>query len=63
MSTSTDLTTGVERQAFLTAKTDQAIEMARVGFRFVGAVGDRELLSGSGIESFQRVRAEGRPIA
>lgn len=42
---------------------EQAIEMARSGFRFVGAVGDRELLSGSAVESLRRVRAEGRPLA
>jgi 4-hydroxy-2-oxoheptanedioate aldolase len=42
---------------------DQAIEMMRAGFRFVGAAGDRELLSGSGAETLARVRAEGRPGA
>jgi 4-hydroxy-2-oxoheptanedioate aldolase len=42
---------------------DQAIEMARAGFRFVGAAGDRELLGSSGGESLARVRAEARPNA
>ena len=42
---------------------DQAIEMARAGFRFVGAAGDRELLGSSGAESLARVRAEARPTA
>jgi 4-hydroxy-2-oxoheptanedioate aldolase len=42
---------------------DQAIEMARAGFRFIGAAGDRELLSGSGAEALERVRAEGRRTA
>jgi 4-hydroxy-2-oxoheptanedioate aldolase len=39
---------------------DQAVEMARAGFRFVGAAGDRELLGSSGAESLARVRAEAR---
>ena len=40
---------------------DQAIEMARAGFRFVGAAGDRELLASSGAETLERVRAASRP--
>lgn len=39
---------------------EHAIEMARTGFRLVGAAGDRELLVGSAAESLARVRAEGR---
>lgn len=42
---------------------DQAIEMARGGFRFVGAAGDRELLGSSGAQSLARIRAEARPNA
>lgn len=37
---------------------EDAIEMARAGFRFVGAAGDRELLTSSASESIERVRAE-----
>jgi 4-hydroxy-2-oxoheptanedioate aldolase len=41
----------------------QAIEMARAGFRFVGAAGDRELLGDAGTDALKRVRAEGRSRA
>jgi len=37
---------------------DQAAEMVRAGFRFVGAAGDRELLSGSAAGTLERIRAE-----
>ena len=40
---------------------DQAIEMARAGFRFVGAAGDRELLGSSSAETLERVRAKSGP--
>jgi len=43
--------------------TDQAVEMVRAGFLFVGAAGDRELLGSSGAKSLERVRAAGRPKA
>jgi len=32
--------------------------MVRAGFRFVGAAGDRELLSGSAAGTLERIRAE-----
>ena len=43
--------------------TDRALDMVRAGFTFVGAAGDRELLSGSGRESLERVRTGARPSA
>lgn len=42
---------------------DQAVEMVRAGFRFIGAAGDRELLGSSGAESLERIRAQVRPRA
>lgn len=42
---------------------DRAIDMARAGYRFVGAAGDRELLGSSGAGNLERVRAAGRANA
>jgi hypothetical protein len=39
---------------------DRAVEMARRGFRFVGAAGDTELLRGGAAESIERTRARAR---
>jgi 4-hydroxy-2-oxoheptanedioate aldolase len=39
---------------------DRAVEMARRGFRFVGAAGDAELLRRGAAESIERVRADAR---
>jgi 4-hydroxy-2-oxoheptanedioate aldolase len=39
---------------------EPAIEMARRGFRFVGAAGDTELLRGGAAESIERTRADAR---
>ena len=36
---------------------ERAVEVARRGFRFVGAAGDAELLRGGAAESIERVRA------
>ena len=41
------------------ASIESAVEMARIGFRFIGAAGDRELLAGSAAETLERVRVEG----
>jgi 2-keto-3-deoxy-L-rhamnonate aldolase RhmA len=39
---------------------ERAVEMARRGFRFVGAVGDVELLRAGAAESIERSRADVR---
>ena len=39
---------------------ERAVEMARRGFRFVGAAGDTELLRGGAAESIERTRAGAR---
>ena len=39
---------------------ERAVEMARRGFRFVGAAGDTELLRGGAAESIERTRADAR---
>ena len=43
------------------ASIDSSVEMARMGFRFIGSAGDREILAGSAAETLERVRAEGLP--
>lgn len=39
---------------------ERAVQMARRGFRFVGAAGDAELLRGAAAESIERLRADAR---
>ena len=39
---------------------ERAVEMARRGFRFIGAAGDTELLRGGAAESIERTRADAR---
>jgi hypothetical protein len=41
---------------------ERAVEMARRGFRFVGAAGDTELLRGGAAESIARTRADARTL-
>jgi 4-hydroxy-2-oxoheptanedioate aldolase len=45
------------------ASIDGSVDMARMGFRFIGAAGDRELLTGSAAETLERVRGQGLPGA
>lgn len=42
---------------------DRAVEMARRGFRFVGAAGDAELLRAGAAQAVERTRADGRAEA